>query len=259
MLHVAYATAPAPGGVNEDYVIAGPAWVAVLDGATAPRGVESGCEHGVPWLVRTLARALVEPVEAGDPLPEALSRAITVTKDAHGGTCDLGNPHSPSSTVAIVRRAGEHLEYLVLCDSPVGVLHTDGTLDVVDDDRIGHLPGGRPYSLDLVASQRNRRGGFWVAGADPGAAFEALTGSVPAAGVRAVGMFTDGVTRLVEWYGRSWEALMAAAAAHGPARLLAEVREAESAHGTPGHGKPHDDATAVWISLAPPGDGRPGT
>ncbi|MFG3438864.1 protein phosphatase 2C domain-containing protein [Nonomuraea sp. NPDC047897] len=258
MLHVTYATAPAPGGVNEDYVIAGPAWVAVLDGATAPRGVDSGCGHGVPWLVRTLARSLVEPMEAGDPLPEALSRAIAATMDAHGGACDLGNPHAPSSTVAIVRQAGEHLDYLVLCDSPIGVLHTNGMLTVVDDDRTARLPGGRPYPLDLVASLRNRRGGFWVAGTDPGAAFEALTGSVPVAGLRAVGMFTDGVTRLIEWYGRSWQELMTAAAAHGPAHLLAEVREAESAHGTPGHGKPHDDATAVWISIVPAGDGRRG-
>lgn len=248
MLHVSYATTPAPGAVNEDYVIAGPAWVAVLDGATAPRGVASGCVHDVPWLVRTLARAVMERVEGADPLTEVLAGAIAATMGAHAGTCDLAHPHSPSSTISILRRTGDRLDYLVLCDSPISVLRADGSVEVIHDDRTDHLLGGRPYSLELVESSRNRPGGFWVASTDPAAAFEALTGAVAVAGVRGVGMFTDGVTRLVDWYGRSWAELTASASESGPASLLAQVRAAEQAHGTPRPGKLHDDATAAWVA-----------
>src|SRR5689334_16883747 len=38
---ITYATQAAPGVVNEDYVVAGPGWAVVLDGATAPAGVDS--------------------------------------------------------------------------------------------------------------------------------------------------------------------------------------------------------------------------
>ncbi|NUR87021.1 MAG: hypothetical protein HOY71_23315, partial [Nonomuraea sp.] len=119
MLRITQATSPAPGAVNEDYVLSGPGWVAVLDGATAPRGVESGCVHGVPWLVRRLSWAIGARIGEALPLREVLAAAISDTRAAHGGLCDLGNPNSPSSTVALLRERGELLDYLVLCDSPV--------------------------------------------------------------------------------------------------------------------------------------------
>jgi hypothetical protein len=43
---------------NEDYAAAGPDWAIVLDGATHFDGVDTGCIHDVPWLVRRLAAAL---------------------------------------------------------------------------------------------------------------------------------------------------------------------------------------------------------
>ena len=107
MTRVRYATVAAPGGVNEDYVIAGPSWVVVLDGATAPLGVDSGCVHDVSWLVRTLAGALAVRLDGDESLPGVLARAIAATMDAHAATCDLGNPNSPSCTVAIARRRGD--------------------------------------------------------------------------------------------------------------------------------------------------------
>ncbi|MGI5271466.1 protein phosphatase 2C domain-containing protein [Nonomuraea sp. CA-218870] len=248
MLRVSYASAAAPGRANEDYVLAGPSWVVVLDGATPAPGVEPGCRHGVPWLVRALAAALAPGMDGGEPLPEVLSAAIAATVKAHDGACDLGNPNSPSATVALARRRGDLLEYLVLCDSAVVLWRRDGRVTVVRDDRLDRLPGGRPYSLELVASLRNRPGGFWVASTCPEAAGQALAGAVPVAGLRGAALFTDGVTRLADWYGRTWESLAAGAAE--PENLLAEVREQERARGVP-HGKPHDDATAVWMSFPP--------
>ncbi|MBN6055662.1 protein phosphatase 2C domain-containing protein [Nonomuraea sp. RK-328] len=250
-MHVSHATAAAPGGANEDYVIAGPTWIAVLDGATAPRDVDSGCVHDVRWLVRTLARAVADRIEEPWPLARVLSEAIHATMRAHGDGCDLVNPDSPSTTVALVRRTGDHFDYLVLCDSPIAIRHRDGTVSVVADHRLDHLPGGHPYGLELIRSLRNRPGGFWVASTSPNAAAEAVTGSVPVADVTGIGMFTDGVTRLVEWYDRSWEQVVGALAEHGPASLLADVREAELRRGTPRPGKLHDDATAAWVRPVP--------
>ena len=41
MPHVAYAIAPAPGAAGDDYVLAGPSWVVLLDGATPPTGAQT--------------------------------------------------------------------------------------------------------------------------------------------------------------------------------------------------------------------------
>ncbi len=248
MTRVRYATAAAPGGLNEDYVIAGPTWVVVLDGATAPPGVGSGCVHGVRWLVRTLAGALAVRLDGDEPLSVLLAQAIAATMDAHAATCDLDDPNSPSCTVAIARLRGDRLDHLVLCDCAVGLRGRDGSVTVVSDDRLERLPGGRPYSPELVASLRNRPGGFWVASTCPEAAERALTGSGPVRELQGVALFTDGVTRLAEWYGHSWER-MVGQAARAPEELLARVREQERAHG-PVRGKAHDDATAAWMSCA---------
>jgi hypothetical protein len=105
---------------NEDYAAAGPDWAVVLDGATHFDGVDTGCIHDVPWLVGHLAAALAARLILGPAnLPEILASAIEATCSAHADTCDLANPDSPSSTVALVRSTGTAIEYLVLGDSPV--------------------------------------------------------------------------------------------------------------------------------------------
>ncbi|MER5622540.1 protein phosphatase 2C domain-containing protein [Streptosporangium sp. NPDC002544] len=250
-MHITYETAAAPGRpYNEDYVVAGPTWAAVLDGATAPAGVESGCEHDVPWLVAQLGSALARQLATRpkESLPDIVAGAIRATMVAHADTCDLANPDSPSSTVAVLREQGGLVDYLVLCDSPIVLQRTDGTLTVIDDDRTDHLPGGRPYSRELVRASRNRPGGFWVASTAPDAAYEALTGSVEASTVSGALLLTDGVTRLVEWYGRSWDQLVTTAATAGPAELIAQVRREEREQEVPDFAKRHDDATAAWVS-----------
>ncbi len=250
-MSVTYATRPAPGRpVNEDYVVAGPEWAVVLDGATAADGAETGCRHDVAWLVRRLAGALAARL-AGAPsgtLADVLAGAIEEVREAHGGGCDLANPDNPSSTVAMTRRRGDALECLVLADSPVVVRRRDGSVGVVDDDRLERLPGGRPYTLEQVRAHRNRPGGFWVAGAVPEAAYEAVTATFPAAEVDVVAMFTDGVTRLVDHYGHDWAGLLAALRSRGPHHLIESVRAAERAR-PPAGAKPHDDATALLITL----------
>ena len=247
-VQISYATRSTPGGVNEDYVVAGPDWAVVLDGATPVPGAHSGCRHGVPWLVRRLAAGLGRRLTLADPglLPELLAGVIAETRDAHAGTCDLDKPDTPSSTVSVVRVRGGSLDYLVLCDSPLLLRHRDGEVTLIADDRLARLAGGGPLSADQVRARRNQPGGFWVASTDPGAAYEAVTGSVGLDAVSDAALFTDGVTRLAEWYGNSWADIFARLTEGGPAGLIELVR-AEEGQSPPPTSKQHDDATAVHI------------
>ena len=247
-MQITHATASAPGLDNEDYACAGPDWAIVLDGATAPAGVDSGCVHDVAWLVRRLAAATATRlVLAGESsLPDVLAAAIEDTAGAHTDTCDLASPDSPSATVSIARVRGDALECLTLGDSPIVVSHPDGSFTHIADDRADRLPGGRPYTFELVRAHRNKAGGFWVASTDPDAARQAITGSVPLAQVSEAGLFTDGVTRLVDRYGYTWPAIFSALRGGGPASLISLVRAAERQQPHP-HGKQHDDATAVYL------------
>src|SRR6266516_1939708 len=121
-MQITYATEAAPGHVNEDRAVCGPGWAVVLDGATAPEGIDSGCIHDVSWLVSHLADAIWE------------------LRKAHGVTCDLENPDSPSSTVSIVLVSGGALDYLTLGDSPIVVRAPGEGLTVISDDRLSTLP-----------------------------------------------------------------------------------------------------------------------
>jgi len=251
-MRITYATESAPGHVNEDYAICGNEWAVVLDGATAPAGVNSGCIHDVPWLVRHLAAAVARRILLGSgPLADLLAGAIKETRDAHAGTCDLANPDSPSSTISIVRVRDDVADYLTLADSPIVIRAADQVLVPAVDDRLAHLPGGRPYSLELVRSLRNKPGGFWVASTDPEAAYHAVTGSAPFRAGTEVGIFTDGVSRLVESYGYEWEHVFSILETSGPGVVIALVRAAERERPLRGV-KQHDDATAVLMADSSP-------
>ena len=247
-MRVTYATESAPGHVNEDYAICGNEWAVVLDGATAPAGVDSGCIHDVPWLVRHLAAAISRRILLDSAsLQDLLAGAIKETRDAHAGTCDLANPDSPSSTVSIVRVLNGAIDYLTLADSPIVIRGADQALVPAIDDSLAHLPGGRPYSLELVRSLRNKPGGFWVASTDPEAAYHAVTGSRPFEAGTEVGIFTDGVSRLVESYGYEWEHVFSILETSGPGGVIALVRTAEREHPLRGV-KQYDDATVVLMA-----------
>jgi len=59
-------------------------------------------------------------------------------------------------------------------------------------------------------------------------------------------LLTDGVTRLIDWYGYDWPAIFSVLTSEGPSGLIARVRSAEWTS-PPSYGKPHDDATAVHV------------
>ena len=231
---------------NDDFVLATETFAIVLDGATAPAGVESGCVHDVPWLVAhlgtNLAGLLVREPRAN--LVDVLRDAISATMGDHAGACDLAHPDSPSSTVAILRCGVEVVDYLVLGDSAVVIEHGDGALLVAHDDRTARLSD---YSFAGVRRLRNTDEGFWVASNRPEAAAEALVGGIPRADVTRAAVMTDGITRLVERYGRTWLEVVDRLDACGARQVVADVRAEESAAPARAYpGKLHDDATAVF-------------
>ncbi|WP_033822177.1 protein phosphatase 2C domain-containing protein [Kitasatospora sp. MBT63] len=232
------------GGANEDVVAAAGRFVVVLDGATTS-GLPTGCVHDVRWLAGRLAWALagVLTERPGLDLREVLREGIVRTRGLHPG-CDLANPESPSATVALVREHDGRLDCLTLADSPVVVETHDGALTTVVDDRLDRLP---PMDRETAGRLRNTDAGFWVAGTRPEAADRAVTVSFRTAEVRSFALLSDGVSRLVERFGWSWEQLLRTLEKQGPAHLVRSVREAELAMAEGSfRGKRHDDATVVF-------------
>jgi hypothetical protein len=234
-----------PPAVNEDLVLTGPGFVVVLDGATAPNGVDSGCRHSVAWLVGQLASQLALPLlsHSSAPLADLLANAISAVRATHAGTCDVTNPDSPSSTVAMLRFQPDHIEHLVLADSPVVTRSRGGSVAAYSDNRVDLLPEN---TLDAVRRLRNQPGGFWAASTDPKAAYEALIGTTDRADADVIAILTDGAARYVERYGHSWDDLLDVLTTDGLPELIARVwAHDEAAHPDTFRGKRYDDASVV--------------
>ncbi|MEV6930232.1 hypothetical protein AB0M46_37920 [Dactylosporangium sp. NPDC051485] len=278
-MQVRFASEPAPDRQeNEDTAFHAGPMVGVLDGVTAPEGVNTGCRHNPAWYVRRLSAHLSEaaPAATAPSLGDSLAAAIDMVRRDHDGHCDLGNPATPAATVCLVRSTGNRFEYLILSDTTLVVEHGDDVLaltdrrfsDVVAElDRLHPVPGapmGSPEFLswrDAYFAHKyqltNTAGGYWVANSVPDAAYHAMTGSFPtrgADGVRRAALLTDGVSCLVDLYRRmDWAALLDAISRHGPDAIIQQVRRTEESHGngagTGRRWKRQDDATAALCTF----------
>jgi hypothetical protein len=142
----------------------------------------------------------------------------------------------------MVRFDSEHVEHLVLADSPIVVRSPEGRTTVHSDDRVDLLPD---RTLETVRRMRNQPGGFWVASTVPGAAYQAVTGTTDRAAVEAIALLTDGASRYTERYGHSWDELLDVLTSEGPRRLIERVRQHDSTATT--SGKQYDDASVVLL------------
>ncbi len=248
---------------SEDVVVVLRSSVVLLDGATSlDPAVPSG-----GWFAARLAGELAGRL-TGYPatdLADLLAAAIKAVARDH----DLVPGHSPSSTVAILRWTDDAVEGLVLADSPI-VAFTDAGPDLLADERLAAMPRGSGYRDRLAAGEgygddhlvalraaattvgrlRNQEGGFWVAEADPDAAYYAERRTWRRSDVSAVLMASDGVSCGVDTYRvfPDWADVRRLAGEQGPEAVLDAVRAAELSDpdGTRWpRAKPHDDQALV--------------
>jgi len=244
------------GRGNEDFAGAVPTAAVVIDGAGIP-GAASICRHGVAWYAHRLGGHLLGRLSLRPEhgLPALLAEAITAVTGEHCDTCDVADPISPSATVAVLRVAGDRLDYLVLGDSVLVLGRADGAPYVVADPREVIVSGSYRPALAATAEdgaeyrrilrdlrgRRNRPGGFWVAKDDPRAADEAITGYRPIAELTGAVLLSNGAGRIVDRFRLTdWPGVLAVLASSGPDEIIRRVRLAEERHAvTP------DDATIV--------------
>lgn len=249
-------------------MVALPNAVVLLDGATSLRpGMRSG-----DWYASRLAGELAGRL-TGYPttdLADLLAASIKTVARDH----DLIPGEAPSSTVALLRWTDSTIEGLVLADSPI-VAFTAAGPQPLTDDRLASMPRGAGYrdrlragagydddhlvalrsAANVVGRLRNQEGGFWVAEADPDAAYYARRATWPRPDVYAVLMASDGVSCGVDDYGifPDWTAVLDLARRAGAEAVLDAVREAETTDpsGTRWpRPKPHDDQALVVAEFA---------
>lgn len=244
-MRVAIDTQPGGTALNEDWVAATPTLAVVLDGLSTV-GLDTGCRHGVPWYVARLGSQLVSALADPDvSLTTGLADALEQVAALHS-ECDLGNPGTPSATVAVLRQREGVLDHLVLADSPV-VLEGQQDFTVITDLRVDeilpelraeveqyetHTAEHKAALQRFVTAQRQTRNtpnGYWVAAASPEAADHALVGSTPAGDVRAAAVMSDGASRLVTEYGMAtWAEVFTTLQTGGPRDLIDTVRKVEA-------------------------------
>ncbi len=265
--------ASSPGHVgrpNEDFVGAVPGAVVLLDGAGIP-GTESICRHGVAWYAHTLGATLLGQLsrEPGTDLVEALADSIGQVSRRHRHTCDIANPSSPQSTVAIIRFDEARVDFLVLADVFVVLDSSESGPQVVTDPRevsvrsecssvLRGLPAGTPeYErtklsvIDAFRARRNQPGGYWIAKDDPDAARQAVTGSAPLGQLNGAALLSNGASRIVDPYRlAAWPVVLDLLRTKGPDEIVRRVREAESA-ATDTSTEPRlpDDATVAYFEI----------
>jgi hypothetical protein len=156
--------------------------------------------------------ALAQAAGPARSLVDALAEAIRQVASLHPG-CDLTDPGTPSATMVLLRAHDQGADYLALADA-VLLLDTTGGLKVVSDERVNQLAGKEREAANRVPAgsalklrcraqltralrrARNRPGGYWVAAADPQAASQAVTGSLPSRTLRRAVLLSDGATAI---------------------------------------------------------------
>lgn len=243
-MRVALATEPASSArPNEDFAAATGSLAVLLDGATLPAGVAAPCGHGARWFTRALGTRLLAELSSEPPvwIAEGVARAIDAVAASHSETCEIDDEAHPAATVVVLRELPDVYEYYVLGDSTIVFDMAGGALAARSDKRLSRV--------NVEETQRNVRGGYWIASANPDAAARGRQGHVSRRDLRRAALFSDGAAAIVERYGLlDWRSALDLMEKGGPQAVIRAVREAEDsdlrAERWP-RSEVHDDATAV--------------
>ena len=245
---------------NEDLIGSTSSAVWVLDGASSHGVTPTCCGRDAYWYVHALSGALAKILAHDDALDlrQALAESILAVRAEHHAGCSTPSATTgPSATVALARRRGDLLDYLVLGDSTILVETESGVVersdrrlaDVASSIRAKireRLRDGGGYSdpvyrsllrqlVDAERAARNVHGGYWIAAEDPEAAAHALTGTFSIGGgseeARRVALLSDGLARAVTIFRvhDGWQTLLSALVSDGPASCITALRSVEDA------------------------------
>lgn len=265
-MHVEYAQLPPPEESADRIFITDNA-VIVLDGATAfvpvPVSAQTYADH--------LGSSIVHQLHASPTLDlrDALAQAIRFT------AADLGvnSSDSPSATVAVLRERAEEYDVLVLGDT-AALWGAAGTARGLTDERLSRvasphreryrkrLRAGHGFDdlhrLALRALQTEQRkfqnveGGYWIAAANPFAAYKALVTTVPRAQLTWAVIATDGAFNLLEHQGRNDWAQIAGYPSSQLGELLRRLHQWEAVQDPTGRlcprAKLHDDKAIATLT-----------
>lgn len=267
-MHVEYAQLPPPEDSADRIFITDNA-VIVLDGATSLVPVPVTAQAYAHHLGRRLADQLTTRPRID--LRVGLAEAIRQTAE----TLDLRAGESPSSTVTVLREGANEYDVLVLGDTPVRWGTADGPRGL-SDNRLasiaasqrqayrGHLRAGHGFDErhqeSLRAIQRAQRrhrnieGGYWIAEADPTAAYHALSAAIPRADLKWAVIATDGAFNLIDHSSNTAWGDVAQCSSQQLAELLHGLFSWEIDHDPLGRlyprAKRHDDKTIATLSRA---------
>jgi len=272
-VQVALASSRSPdAATSDDFVAATANVVIVLAGASVPPGLETGCVHGTSWFVRRLATALVGTFETDKKrtAKDNLAQAIANVNALHMTTCRLMHPRNPSSSVAILQEREQTIDFLLLGNTTILF---DGPTDlrVVSGDRVKEaapVPAAMapqeidrpsdssqgPVIIDQGPHRRHSQSSRSVS-TDPNAADHAVTGAIQRRDLRRAAVLSDGITRLVDWFGHmDWPGLLDLLDRNGPEKLIERLRDVERSDPDRQRwprDKTHENATAVVCHFRP--------
>lgn len=256
----------AGGAKNQDRYAYGDGWAFVLDGASSFAKTQPERDGG--WYAERLKQALSKGL-ADRPIRttrEIVEGAIRAVAELHGGDADS----CPTSTIALVRWDGETVEVYLLGDSSVVLISSRGE-EVISDTRLADVarPTREEYRWRLRAGQgfsephrellqqiqaeqssaRNRPGGYWIAGAEPEAAWQGMSDTRPLATVQTVILATDGAAAGIRYGVFSTWTNLSARGADATLRAVHSAEEADPQARRWPRSKLHDDKTALVINL----------
>lgn len=232
---------------HEDFVIASSNVVVILDGTSAPPGIETGCIHSVTWFVHQLGVELLDRFTMNvDLLPsENLAQAITNVNSHHMLTCDIMHPKNPSSAVAVLHEHEETIDFLV-SGSTIVLFDEPGAVRMVSDVWVENAAGIEPQArhqkptapgTDDLRSPKpasqipeyNHIDRMRPVSTNPFVAEHALTGVVNRRSLRRVAVLSAGAVRLAKNAGLvDWSRFLDRLEQDGPEGLIYRLRHVEA-------------------------------